>query len=71
MTFTDRSHEGRTEFRGTPRTFDSLSEMAEENAFSRIPLGVHIRMDCTEGLRLGYEISDAVNDLNLGRRNPS
>ena len=63
--FTDRSHEGRTEFRGTPRQFDTFSQMAEENAFSRIPLGVHIRMDCTEGLRLGYEISDAVNRFNL------
>ena len=39
--------------------------MAAENAYSRIPLGVHIRMDCDEGLRLGYEISDAVNDLNM------
>lgn len=63
--FTDRTHEGRTEFRGTPRTFSSFSEMAEENAFSRIPLGVHIRMDCTEGLRLGYEISDAINKYDL------
>jgi hypothetical protein len=63
--FTDRSHEGRTEFLGTPRTFSTFSEMATENAFSRIPLGVHIRMDCTEGLRLGYEISDAVNDFSL------
>lgn len=63
--FTDRSHEGRTEFRGTPRTFSSFSAMAEENAFSRIPLGVHIRMDCTEGLRLGYEISDAINNYDL------
>lgn len=63
--FTDRTHEGRTEFRGTPRTFSSFSEMAEENAFSRIPLGVHIRMDCTEGLRLGYEISDAINSYDL------
>ena len=63
--FTDRTHAGRDEFLGRPRRFDSFSEMAEENAFSRIPLGVHIRMDCTEGLRLGYEISDAVNDLDL------
>ena len=63
--FTDRSHEGRTEFRGTPRQFGTFSEMAEENAFSRIPLGVHIRMDCTEGLRLGYEISDAVNNFEM------
>jgi hypothetical protein len=39
--------------------------MATENGFSRIPLGVHLRMDCTEGLRLGYEISDAVNSFDL------
>ena len=64
--FTDRTHEGRTEFRGEPRTFTSFEQMAEENAFSRIPLGVHIRMDCAEGLRLGYEIADAINNLNLG-----
>ncbi|MEM6685628.1 MAG: vanadium-dependent haloperoxidase [Bacteroidota bacterium] len=63
--FTDRSHEGRTEFLSTPRTYTTFSAMAEENAFSRIPLGVHIRMDCTEGLRLGYEISTAVNNFNL------
>ncbi|WP_204346199.1 vanadium-dependent haloperoxidase [Psychroserpens algicola] len=63
--FTDRTHEGRTEFRGAPRQFSSFSDMAEENAFSRIPLGVHIRMDCTEGYRLGYEVADAVNGLNL------
>ncbi len=66
VNFTDRSHEGRREFRSRPRRFNSLSEMAEENAFSRVPFGVHIRMDCTEGLRLGYEISEAINNLNLG-----
>ena len=66
--FTDRSHEGRTEFLSTPRSYNTLSAMAEENAFSRIPLGVHVRMDCEEGLRLGYEIADAVNDIRLQRR---
>jgi len=66
--FTDRTHEGRTEFLGEPRRFRSFEEMADENGYSRIPLGVHIRMDCTEGLRLGYEISDAVNELQLRRR---
>lgn len=69
--FTDRTHEGRTEFLGEPRHFDTFSYMAEENAYSRIPLGVHVRMDCDEGLRLGYEIADAINDLDLtsGRSN--
>ena len=42
--------------------------MAEENAYSRIPLGVHVRMECDEGIRLGWEISDAVNNFNLTRR---
>lgn len=65
--FTDRTHEGRTEFLSDPRTFSSLSEMAKENAYSRIPLGVHIEIDCTEGLRLGYEISDGINDFDLTR----
>ncbi len=67
--FTDRTHEGRTEFVGTPRTFESFEQMAYENAFSRIPLGVHMSMDCEEGLRLGYEISDAVKDLDLASTN--
>ncbi len=67
--FTDHTHEGRTEFRGEPRTFSTFSEMAEENAFSRVPLGVHMSMDCAEGLRLGYEISDAVNNLDLTSKN--
>ena len=66
--FTDVSHEGRTEFRGAPRNFSTFTVMAEENGYSRIPLGVHVRMDCTEGLRLGYEISDGVNNYNLKRR---
>lgn len=65
--FTDRTHEGREEFLGEPRTFATLEDMAEENAYSRIPLGVHLRMDCTEGLRLGYEIADAANAMDLSR----
>jgi len=69
VNFTDRSHEGRSEFRSEPRQFNRLRAMAAENAFSRIPLGVHMRMDCAEGLRLGYEVSDAINDLNLRGRN--
>ncbi|WP_420572829.1 vanadium-dependent haloperoxidase [Kordia sp.] len=65
--FTDRSHEGRTEFRGDPRAYNTFTDMAAENGFSRLPLGVHLRMDCTEGLRLGYEISDAVNNFDLSQ----
>lgn len=63
--FVDRTHEDRSDFRGMPRQYNSLSDMAEESAFSRIALGVHMRMDCTEGYRLGHEVSSAVNDLDI------
>ena len=62
-TLTDRCHEGRADFQGKPRTFDSFYDMAQENAFSRIYLGVHWRMDCEEGLRHGYAIGRRVNAL--------
>lgn len=57
---TDRCHEGRTEFDGRPRSFLSFAQMAGENAFSRIPLGVHFRMDCVEGLRMGEAAGNKV-----------
>ncbi len=61
--FTDNCHKDRTEFIGTPRTFRNFDVAAKENAFSRIPLGVHIRQDADEGLRLGYLAADRVNAL--------
>ena len=60
---TDSCHAGRTEFNGTPRSFNSFYEMAQENAYSRVLLGVHYRMDCEEGLRMGYAIGRKVNLL--------
>lgn len=62
---TDRSHEGRKEFRSAPRQFKSFYHMAEENAFSRIALGVHFRLDCEEGLRVGRKIGTQVVGLSL------
>lgn len=61
--FTDRSHEGRTEFKGQARTFTDFRKMAEENAFSRLSSGVDFRMDATAGLALGYGIGKKVNKL--------
>lgn len=60
---TDHCHENRTEFIGTPRSFGSLYEMAQENAWSRVPLGVHFRMDSEEGVRYGTVIGRYVEDL--------
>ncbi|WP_188771021.1 vanadium-dependent haloperoxidase [Emticicia aquatilis] len=61
---TDNCHQGRTEFLGMPRSFNSFYDMAYENAYSRIPLGVHYRMDCEEGLRMGFATGKKVNQLN-------
>lgn len=58
---TDYCHQGRSEFNGTPRSFGSFFEMAQENAWSRVPLGVHWRMDSEEGVRFGTEIGRKVN----------
>jgi hypothetical protein len=64
---TDKCHQHRVEFRGTPRSFDSFIDMAVENAYSRVPLGVHYRMDCDEGLRLGYLAAKRTQSLPWGR----
>ncbi len=60
---TDHCHQGRAEFEGDPRSFGSFYEMAAENAWSRVPLGVHFRMDCEEGVDFGTKIGRKVNNL--------
>lgn len=60
---TDHCHENRTEFEGKPRSFGSFFEMEQENAWSRVPLGVHFRMDSEEGVRFGTVIGRKVNAL--------
>lgn len=60
---TDNCHKNRTEFEGTPRTFSSFEEMANESAWSRVPLGVHFRMDSEEGVRFGKEIGRSAHRL--------
>jgi PAP2 superfamily len=64
IVFTDRTHENENYFDGRPRSFTSFTAMANENAFSRIPLGVHYRMDCVEGLRLGKLVGQRINAVS-------
>ena len=61
----DRSHDGLRDFKTNPRTFKSFKEMSEENALSRILMGVHYRMDCEEGLRLGDLIGQEIIKVKL------
>ncbi len=65
---TDRCHEKRTEFLGMPRSFNNPIEAGVENAYSRLPLGVHYRMDCDEGLRMGYLAAQRVTQLPWKKR---
>ncbi|MBK6998195.1 MAG: vanadium-dependent haloperoxidase [Lewinellaceae bacterium] len=65
---TDRTHNKRPEFASAPRSYGSFAEMAQENAASRVLLGVHYRMDCEEGLRLGKIIGQKVVNLPLQRK---
>jgi hypothetical protein len=67
FSMTDRTHKDRPEFAGRPRAYGSFDEMARENAFSRVLLGVHYRMDCEEGLRLGKIIGQKALALPLRR----
>jgi hypothetical protein len=60
---TDRCHQNRSEFVGTPRSFSGFHEMARESAESRIILGVHFRMDTDEGFRYGTTVGQQVNQL--------
>ncbi len=65
---TDHSHKGLRDFVTEPRKFKSFDEMAKENALSRIFLGVHFRMDCEEGLRLGDLIGKEMVNLELEKK---
>lgn len=54
--FMDSTYIDKNDFKASPRILNDFEEMALENAYSRIYLGVHFRMDCEEGLRVGYQI---------------
>ncbi len=58
----DNSHKGRKEFLGTPRRFGSFREMAVECGYSRLPIGVHFRMDSEAGIDLGRRIGAKVSN---------
>lgn len=62
-TLVDKCHLGRTEFLSEPRTLASFTDMGKECAYSRVPLGVHFRMDCDEGIRMGELAAQRVLEL--------
>jgi len=61
--FVDFCHHLRNDFLGTPRSFSSFTQMSEEKAYARIPLGVHFRMDCEVGLDQGRLCAQRVIEM--------
>lgn len=61
--FTDHCHEQRTDFCGTPRSFNTLRTLAYENAFSRLPLAVHWRIDMEGGEFCGLLAAKRIHEL--------
>jgi len=61
--FTDNCHANRTDFLGRARSYNSLRDLANENAFSRLPLGVHYRMDYDGGNFCGILAARKVLEL--------
>ncbi|MEU4686843.1 vanadium-dependent haloperoxidase [Streptomyces xinghaiensis] len=55
ISFTATTDEPRSPVRN--RTFNSFSAAAEENALSRLYLGVHYRWDAVDGLELGRDVA--------------
>jgi hypothetical protein len=58
MTFTATTDDPRSPVRN--RTFSRFSDAAEENALSRLYLGVHYRWDAVDGLALGRNVGGHV-----------
>lgn len=55
---------------GWTRTMHSFSQAENENADSRIFIGVHWRFDCDDALRVGHHVGDWIYDNYLQRREP-
>ena len=49
----------------TSRTFTSFSAASQENALSRLYLGVHYRWDATEGTALGIRVATKAFNTRL------
>lgn len=63
--FTDRTHEDRTDINGTPRSYSSFIQMAEEAADSRLFGGIHYRKAIDLGLKQGYDIGKVIGRLQF------
>lgn len=62
-TFTDHTHQHRTDIDGSPRTYTSFAEMADEAAISRLYGGIHYRSAIDHGVEQGNRIGNNILQL--------
>ncbi|HEX5626137.1 MAG TPA: vanadium-dependent haloperoxidase [Saprospiraceae bacterium] len=63
--FTDRTHEFRKDIDGTPRSYKSFEQMAEEINESSLYGGVHYRFSLEAGQQQGNFIGKIINSLTM------
>jgi hypothetical protein len=63
--FTDKTHEQRTDINGAPRSFASFNDMAAEAAISRLYGGIHYREAIEKGVSQGTQVGEEVGKLKF------
>lgn len=66
--FTDKTHAHRTDINGQPRSFASISQMAQEAGISRLYGGIHYREAINSGIPEGGKVGKHILELGLGGR---
>ncbi len=61
--FTDSTHAHRTDIDGSPRSYSSFFEMADETAISRLYGGIHFREAIELGVIQGRKVGQNINKL--------
>ncbi|MBK8953969.1 MAG: vanadium-dependent haloperoxidase [Saprospiraceae bacterium] len=64
-TITDNTHVSRNDINGSPRTFSSFADLAEETAISRLYGGIHYRPAIAQGVKQGRVIGRNVALIDL------
>ncbi|MEP7196076.1 MAG: vanadium-dependent haloperoxidase [Saprospiraceae bacterium] len=62
---TDNTHESRTDINGTPRTFNSFAQMANETGISRLYGGIHFRPSIELGILQGGIVGRNIASIKL------
>jgi hypothetical protein len=63
--FTDRTHAARTDIDGTPRSFNSFYDFADEAAISRLYGGIHYKAAIEVGVTQGKTIGKNISELDF------